>query len=99
MSASLTYATAHPLKRAARSRILAFVKRDTDGYQWWAESMLFYDDPQRPDHLVGNTKLLTLSDDPGIDSFMAGCDMERIVRTLEAASAKFGVAWELFLPD
>jgi hypothetical protein len=99
MSASLTYATVAAEDDARRSAILAFIKKDTDGYQWWAESMLFFDDPKRPGHLVGNTKLFVLIDDPALDSFMASSDMERIVSTLEKTSAKFGVDWQLFLQD
>jgi hypothetical protein len=99
MSASLTYATATPVDDARRSAILAFIKEDTAGYQWWSESIAFYDDPNRPDHVVGNTKLFVLIDDPALDSFMASSDMDRIVSALEGASAKFGVDWQLFLQD
>ena len=99
MSASLTYATATPVDNDQRSAILAFINEDTAGHQWWAESIVFYDDPNRPGHVVGNTKLFVLIDDPALDSFMASSDMDRIISALEKSSAKFGVDWHLFLQD
>ena len=78
---------------------MTFIRAETAGYQWWAESITFYDDPKRPGHLVGNTKLFVLIDDPALDSFMASSDMDRIVTALESASAKFGINWQLFLQD
>ena len=97
MSASLTYASSEPLAASKRLAVVKSIKASTRSHQWWAESMNFYDDTERPGHIVGNTKLFLLSPDPAIDSFMASSDMERIVIALEKASTKYFVGWQLLL--
>jgi hypothetical protein len=98
MSASLTYVSS-PLPESTILAVREFTGQEAAGYQWWAESLNFFDDPKRPGQLVGNTKLFRLIDDPAADSFMASADLDRIVGCLEAASARFGVEWQLFLQD
>src|SRR4051794_10876075 len=98
MSASLTYVTP-PLPESVRSAIREFVDQEAAGYQWWAESLTFFEDPKRPGQLVGNTKLFRLIDDPVVDSYMASVDMDRIVRCLEASSAHFEIDWQLYLQE
>ena len=98
LSASLTYVSA-PQPESTRSAVREFIRLDTAGYKWWAESLSFFEDPKRSDQLVGNTKLFRLIDDPAADSFMASTDMDHILGYLEAASEKFGVDWQLFLQD
>jgi hypothetical protein len=95
MSASLAYATGAPVADDVRSSLREFITRSTAGHQWWAESILFYDDPELPGHVVGATKLFVLLDDPAIDSFMAHADMAKIIDVLELSSERFGVEWEL----
>src|SRR5262245_11415881 len=97
MSASLSYASTRPVTAEERTAVLDFVREHTDGYRWWAEPIHFTDDPDNPDRLVGNTGLFRLIDDPALDNFMASADMDRIVVTLEAASAEFGIDWQLYL--
>ncbi|MBX6316052.1 MAG: hypothetical protein IRY99_24535 [Isosphaeraceae bacterium] len=93
----MIYNTVAPVADDVRSSLCEFITQSTAGHQWWAESILFYDDPQHPGHLVGDTKLFVLLDDPAIDSFMAHADLERIVVALESSSARFGVDWDLSL--
>src|SRR5262245_53193322 len=97
MSASLSYASTRPVTAEERAAVTEFVRAHTEGYRWWAESILFYKDPDNPDSLVGNTRLFRLIDDPAIDGFMASADMDRIVVALEAVSAELGIDWQLYL--
>ena len=97
MSTSITYATMEPLASEQREALRAFIARGTAEYEWWAEPIQLLDDPQRPGHLSGRTRLCVRLADPAVDSFMASTDFERIVRALESASASFNVGWDLAL--
>jgi hypothetical protein len=95
MTASVSYATTRPLSGEQRAALRDFVAQEVAGYEWWADPLELADDPDRPGHLAGTTRLFVLLPEPAVDSFMASADMERIVRVLELASARFNLGWKL----
>jgi len=73
MSASIGYHTIQPVAAEQKMMILKSIEDLTLDYEWWAEPMIFYDHPDYPGHLCGDTKLFCLIDDEaGVahDSFM-----------------------------
>jgi hypothetical protein len=99
MTASVRYATTRPLSGEQRAALREFVAQEVDGYEWWAGPLALADDPERPGHLTGTTQLFVLLPEPAVDSFMASTDLDRIVRALESASARFHLGWKLVVED
>ncbi len=97
MSTSLSYETTSPLTDDIRNQIRAHIDSLASDYEWWCEPICFFDDPNKPRFLTGNTKLFLLLDDPATDSFMAHADATKIAQLLSSASQQFGVAWNLSL--
>ncbi len=95
MSTSLSYETTSPLTHHIRDRIQIRIDSLASNYEWWCEPICFFNDPNKPTHLSGNTKLFLLLDDLAIDSFMAHADATKIAELLTSASQEFGVAWNL----
>lgn len=97
MSTSLSYETASQVGDKLRDQIRTHVEAAASGYEWWCESICFFDHPDKRQHLTGDTKLFLLLDDPAIDSFMAHADAMKIAECLASASREFGVSWNLSL--
>ena len=97
MSSSLSYESYAPLAEDVRSSVTAHIESAAGDYDWWCEPIHFFDRPDLPEHLTGNTKLFLLHDDPSSDSFMAHADATKIVELLASASREFGISWKLSL--
>ena len=95
MGTSLSYQTKSPVPEPSRSAILEYLRRESNNRTWWAESLLLFDSPELPGHIVGDTKLFCLIDDDLADCFMAMTDAVFIIELLEQVSANHGVDWAL----
>jgi len=97
MSTSLSYQTTSTVAEEVRDQICSYINSLASKYEWWCEPVCFFDDPNYPNFVKGNTKLFLLIDDPAIDSFMAHADATKITELLADASKTFGVGWNLSL--
>jgi hypothetical protein len=107
MSVSLSYQSAEPVSVDVRKQIGREVRQINKERRWWCESISFYKDRKRPEHLVGDTKLFlglddVISDDEGDvagivalddDNFMAFHDGRFILLVLADWSKRFAVSW------
>lgn len=102
MGASMGYRTTTPIPEVLATKVLSDIKKFTEGYEWWAESITFFDHPNFPGHLCGDTKLFCMLDgETGLahDSFMAYTDADKIISVLEKVSSIHGVDWAINFED
>lgn len=108
MSAALGYATTQPVAEDVRLAIVRECQQIADSRDWWCESILFYDDPERPGHLVGASKLFLpgygtpahyVEVDPLEDMFMACRDAAFILDTLSRWAQEHSLEWEVEFED
>lgn len=97
MGTSLSYQSDTPIPEPIRSEIVRYLTEESDKRDWWAESLILFDTPNLPGHLVGDTKLFCLIDDDLADCFMAMTDAVFIIELLETVSAKYKIDWTLSL--
>jgi hypothetical protein len=97
MGTSISYSTIAPVPDWDRPALIAALNDASNSREWWAEAILLFDNPHLTGHVCGDTKLFCLVDDIAVDCFMATKDAEFIVETLEAASKRFEVDWQLSL--
>lgn len=95
MGTSLSYQSTAVISEPLRSKIIEFLIHESNQREWWAESLVLFDSPQLPGHIIGDTKLFCLIDDVAADCFMAMNDATFIVELLEAVSGSFDVDWNL----
>ena len=105
MGASFSYETSSPVDGSVKASILSELEAITRNYDWWCESVFFYESQVKPDHLTGSTKIFLLgymSDDgelievdPPDDCFMAARDARYIVDHLIKWSVQYGIDWDL----
>ena len=98
MGTSLSYKTMGPVSEPVRQRVVDCLESDSESREWWAESIILFDNPKAPGRICGDTKLFCLlDDDDAADCWMAMQDAAFIVERLESASREHGISWELFL--
>ena len=97
MGTSLSYQSDTAVAEPTRSEIVDYLTSASDKRQWWAESLILFDTPQLPGHIVGDTKLFCLIDDDVADCFMAMNDAVFIVELLEAVSGRYKIGWTFSL--
>lgn len=103
MGASLTYNSNKAVTAAIRGQIEAEAKELS--HDWWAESIVFFDDPHNGGRLYGDSKLFLIGYstdegeyreiDPSDDSLMAWRDASFIITQLERWSVQHGITWQL----
>src|SRR4051794_28237143 len=68
MGVPLSDTTAEPVRPEVRRAVEADARRPNKGPDWWAENLIFFRHPDRPEHLTGDTKVyLGLGDDAFLD--------------------------------
>ena len=107
MGVSLSYTSTPDINRDQRSSILSEAREVNGRRQWWCESINFFDDPNNPNRLSGDTKVFltgyTADDgsyvevDPTHDTIMALRDISVIVDSLRRWSEQYGVSWQLVM--
>jgi hypothetical protein len=97
MGTSLSYQSDTTVPEPTRSEVVQYLTEEASKRDWWAESLILFDTPHLPGHIVGDTKLFCLIDDDLADCFMAMTDAVFIVELLEAVSAKYKIDWTLSL--
>jgi hypothetical protein len=60
MSVSFSYRTVHSVDAKTKAEILESAKRTNQEREWWCEPLAFFDHPEYPDSLAGDTKLFLL---------------------------------------
>lgn len=105
MSVSLTYFTTHPVPASVAAHVRHEADECAARHDWWCEPFVFYGDPARPGHLVGDTKLFLVAYataagdfvhvDADDDTAMAWRDAVYIVDRLRLWSSRFGMCWQL----
>ena len=99
MGTSLSYQSDTTVLEPTRSDVVKYLTNEASKRDWWAESLILFDTPHLPGHIVGDTKLFCLIDDDLADCFMAMTDAVFIVELLEAVSAKYKIDWTLSLAE
>ncbi len=107
MGVSLSYTSTSAVSPDQRSGILGEADDVNKSWQWWCESINFFDNPHNPDGLSGDTKLFrrgfTTDDggyvqiDPAHDTLMALRDARAIIDNLRLWSKKYSVSWRLVI--
>jgi hypothetical protein len=105
MSVSLSYSTQEPVTESVRKSVLSAAQLANSGWDWWCESINFFDTPNGDGRLQGDTKLFligyTADDgdyvevDPEEDCIMAWRDAHHILAQLAEWSRQYAVVWEL----
>lgn len=98
MGTSLSYNTVEPVTADVRQRVIDFLESRSNEREWWAESIILFDNPQLPGQICGDTKLFCLiDDDDAADCYMAMLDATFIIEQLETTSKEHGITWQLHL--
>ncbi|MEM7479407.1 MAG: hypothetical protein AAF483_30860 [Planctomycetota bacterium] len=90
MGTSLGYNVTDAVNAEVRNQVVAFLESASEQRNWWAESIILFDHPEKPDLICGDTKLFCLIDDDLADCYMAMKDAEHIVELLEATARNTG---------
>lgn len=98
MGTSISYRTFDTVPDDIRRRVITFLELESTHREWWAESIVLFDDPQAPGHICGATKLFCLLDDDiAADCYMAMKDADFIIELLEEVSKEHRIGWRLFV--
>ena len=102
MGTSLDYHSIQAVPEPARTAVIRELKARNASRTWWAEGICLYDDPEKPEHIFGSTKLFL----PGYgsggehrkvlprhDIVMAYCDGKYLVRTFQRLSRRYDITW------
>jgi len=95
LGVSLCYATTQPVTNEVREFLERAANEVKRGRDWWAEPIHFFDDWDRPDCVVGNSKLFRPGFDCDDDSFLAWRDAQFIIAALAKWASNFGLTWRL----
>jgi len=105
MGVSITYNTTGPVSPDIRASVMAEADERNREHLWWCENLVFVTDPERPTHLVGDTKLFLpgyslpgggcVDVDPDDDSLMAYRDARYILGLLASWARAYDLEWEV----
>ena len=105
MSVSLSYTTLDPVAASVRASLIDALPKMNSEWDWWCESINFFDTPEKDGRVRGSTKLFLVGYsavsgdfvevDPDEDFIMAWRDTQQILRRLAAWSRQHSLVWEL----
>jgi len=105
MSVSLSYSTQTPVTDSVRTSILSAAQQANAQWDWWCESINFFDMPTSAGRLHGDTKLFLVGYstndgdfvevDPEHDCIMAWRDAHHILSQLAEWSRQHSITWGL----
>jgi hypothetical protein len=97
MGVSLTYETESAVSASARQEIIAAAKELVLSREWWCEPFIFFEHPNEPERLIGDSKLFIPAEEVSFedDSFMAWRDAQFIIGKLAEWARGYSLAWRL----